>query len=442
MGLFLKYRNSLHFKVALFTLLTSISALSSTIASVPNNGIHFRRVSNWEEIKQLAAKEKKMIFIDLYTTWCAPCKAMAVNVFPQQVVGDFFNANFINVAVQMNKTKKDDSAVKALYSTVKYLEQTYHIDSYPTYLFFDENGTLVHKIIGASPSAEDFLEKSKMALQPATQFETLKKDFPSKKDPTYLLSLITAAKLSNNLKELPDYINAYLVQQKDLKTPQNIEFLLLGTKKSTDPGFDMLLHHSDIIDKVVGKGKSSEVLFSIIFDEELLPVLRKGGRKVDYGGGMVVYSGDLVKNFDWEKEKDALRIRYPSITDKVISYARIIYDDWQNDLSSYVKDVTNYLTNYPQAVSDDEINMYAWRILGASEDKGQLQSAIDWTKPMATNNKLAKGYYQYTYAALLYKVGLREQALKYIDNILENSSTKNSDLKSLVEKINRNQKAW
>ena len=62
--------------------------------SVLAQGISFQK-GNWKEILAMAKKEKKLVFIDNYTSWCGPCKKMVKEVFPMQAVGDFYNANFV-----------------------------------------------------------------------------------------------------------------------------------------------------------------------------------------------------------------------------------------------------------------------------------------------------------------------------------------------------------
>src|SRR6186713_1730770 len=47
-----------------------------------------------------AKAENKIVFVDFYTSWCAPCKAMSKDVFPQEKVGSFFNPQFINLKIQ------------------------------------------------------------------------------------------------------------------------------------------------------------------------------------------------------------------------------------------------------------------------------------------------------------------------------------------------------
>ena len=75
-------------------------------------GIHFEQGLSWHEIKSKAKAEGKPIFMDFYATWCGPCKFISQNIFTQKAVGDFMNENFINVAVQMDQTAKDNEEIK------------------------------------------------------------------------------------------------------------------------------------------------------------------------------------------------------------------------------------------------------------------------------------------------------------------------------------------
>ena len=67
-----------------------------------NRSIVFRE-GNWEKILKQAKKEKKLIFVDCYTSWCGPCKMLAKNVFTQDKVADFYNTEFVCVKMDMEK---------------------------------------------------------------------------------------------------------------------------------------------------------------------------------------------------------------------------------------------------------------------------------------------------------------------------------------------------
>lgn len=91
-------------------------------------GINFQ-TKNLEEAKKLAQQENKMIFIDLYTTWCGPCKLMKKNTFPDSELGEFFNKNFISLYIDAEKEGID-------------LVKKFKIVNYPSFLFLDQNGEL------------------------------------------------------------------------------------------------------------------------------------------------------------------------------------------------------------------------------------------------------------------------------------------------------------
>ncbi len=49
-------------------------------------GIMFHE-GTWAEALELAKSENKPIFLDVYATWCGPCKRLKKNTFSDQEVG-------------------------------------------------------------------------------------------------------------------------------------------------------------------------------------------------------------------------------------------------------------------------------------------------------------------------------------------------------------------
>ena len=45
--------------------------------------------SSTDAVRKEAIAQDKLVFIDLYATWCGPCKAMERDVFSKKEVGDF-----------------------------------------------------------------------------------------------------------------------------------------------------------------------------------------------------------------------------------------------------------------------------------------------------------------------------------------------------------------
>ncbi|GAA4848682.1 thioredoxin family protein [Algivirga pacifica] len=120
---------------------------------LPDNGIEFEHTS-WEEVLKKAKKEKKLIFVDAYATWCGPCKYMSADVFTDDQVGNYYNETFVNFKMDM-----ESEAAK---------EFDYEVAAYPTLLFIDHKGKVVHRVVGAQ-SIEDFLVTGQNASNPDTQ---------------------------------------------------------------------------------------------------------------------------------------------------------------------------------------------------------------------------------------------------------------------------------
>ena len=98
-------------------------------------GIQFTEGS-FNDILKKAKKEKKNIFLDAYASWCGPCKMLKRDVFPQAQVGEFFNKNFINVAMDMEKGEGIQ------------LSQKFKITAYPTLLFINDKGEVIGSALG------------------------------------------------------------------------------------------------------------------------------------------------------------------------------------------------------------------------------------------------------------------------------------------------------
>ena len=86
--------------------------------------------------------------MDVYASWCGPCKRMAAEVFTQKKVGDYFNATFVNA--------KFDAEV----GEGRTIAARYGVNAYPTFLLLNGDGKLVGKMVGGSP-ADEFIRQVK-----------------------------------------------------------------------------------------------------------------------------------------------------------------------------------------------------------------------------------------------------------------------------------------
>ena len=114
----------------------SLLLLTFCSTTIFAQGIEFLH-GTWDEAIEMAQKEDKIIFVDAYATWCGPCKRMSENVFTQAEVGSFYNSNFINLKLDMEKGEGLKFGKK------------YPVSAYPTLYYIAPDGRVVQNIRGA-----------------------------------------------------------------------------------------------------------------------------------------------------------------------------------------------------------------------------------------------------------------------------------------------------
>ncbi|HAS41249.1 MAG TPA: hypothetical protein DCS93_12260 [Microscillaceae bacterium] len=223
-------------------LLSALVLLLATSFAVAQ-GIQFEN-DTWAKVKAKAKAENKHIFVDIYTTWCRPCVWQSKKIFPQKKVGDFFNQHFVSFKLDGEKEEGIN------------LVKKYRVAGYPTLLYFNPNGELVHKTTNAS-SAKVLLSDAKRALNPKSQIYALQDRFEKGERGEVFLK-----------QYLEDLYNAY----EDTSEPADAYLALLGKEKwttakgwaiirkyvrtSSSPAFKYLLANKAKFDKVTKRKKA------------------------------------------------------------------------------------------------------------------------------------------------------------------------------------------
>lgn len=157
---------------------------------------------NAQEIKwmsmndALAAQKKapKKIFMDVYTTWCGPCKMLDKNTFSDKDVIDFINENYY--AVKFNAEGPEEIVYQDFtYTNPNYMPErkgrnsnhlfasALKITGYPSLVFFKEDGTLIQALPGyrTPPQLEIYLKmianNDYLALTTTEAWTAYQKDF-------------------------------------------------------------------------------------------------------------------------------------------------------------------------------------------------------------------------------------------------------------------------
>jgi thiol-disulfide isomerase/thioredoxin len=205
--------------------------LSSTL-HLRADGIQFEKGS-WKEITAKAAKENKMIYLDVYTTWCGPCKQMAKKYFPQEKAGKLFNTNFINVSTDAEKGEGLELAKK------------YGVTAYPTNLFLHPKTLeVVYQVAGCPADLHGFLQYGEIALKeyndPMSIADYKKKFDQGKYDVAFIQEYIQ--KLNRRNESNDQAMDAFLDKfSKKEDSADVVRFVYTNNKSLTNKGFDFLM---------------------------------------------------------------------------------------------------------------------------------------------------------------------------------------------------------
>jgi thioredoxin-related protein len=362
--------------------------------------------TKWADILAKAKSENKVIFMDAYTTWCGPCKKMSADIFPQKEVGDYFNKQFINVKMDMEKGEGLNLARK------------YQIRAYPTYLFIDGNGELVHKSLGMMP-APDFVKVGESAADPDKQFFTLKKKFDKgENNPEVLLKMIEAARSADDSEFESKARDVYFSTQKDWSTKENMALIIQTSSQIDSKTFQYLVKNRTAFEKVNRK----EFIEYRLIVEPSIEVNKK-------------FSDDK-KDLDLEKAKSYLeKYLTPELAQQILSFSAIQNFEMKKDTPNYLKQTEKYLDKY-NTNDSGLLNNFAWAFYEQATDKSQLEKAVKWS--LASIKSDDNFMYNDTVAALYFKLKNKNKAKEHAEKAIKLAKVHGEDAsetESLLKKI-------
>lgn len=120
--------------LSVFVVFASVYSFTTT-ENTTNSEVSFYNGSLKEAITK-AKKEKKIIFLDVYATWCGPCKLLKKTTFKDPELSEYFNKNFVSLEIDGEKGQGIEIVKK------------YQLKGYPSLVFIDSNGNVVNKTLG------------------------------------------------------------------------------------------------------------------------------------------------------------------------------------------------------------------------------------------------------------------------------------------------------
>jgi thiol-disulfide isomerase/thioredoxin len=227
--------------------------------SAQSKGVIFENLTLQDALNKAKANKKgpKLIFMDCFTSWCGPCKEMTNNVFPLEVCGIFFNANFINIGFDMEKGEGIDIAKK------------YAVSVYPTFLILDADGKEINRVIGSN-KAEPFIESVKLAMNPANSPAAKQIAYEKDKSSENLYAFVEAMQSAYKNKELTEFLNSVFFSLKP-----NEKFNEKIWRALTSPAGALYNTNSDVFHYLLmNKFEADRFLTKAKVDEHLLKTFK------------------------------------------------------------------------------------------------------------------------------------------------------------------------
>jgi len=187
---------------------------------------------SWKAVLAEAKRQNKPVFVDIYTTWCPPCKRMASEAFPNPKIGAKFNVHFINYQFDAEKGEGVQ------------LARQYTVSSYPTALYIAPNGAVIHRAVGYTGINGMLDQADKILATPQLRITLAKgdKDYVNgRRDPAFLRKYIKTRQLLN--RPTSEVLDAYLdvLPASERSTDETISFVAESLQSSTTKAFDYLI---------------------------------------------------------------------------------------------------------------------------------------------------------------------------------------------------------
>ncbi|MFD2034643.1 thioredoxin family protein [Belliella marina] len=352
---------------------------------------------------ELASAQNKLLFIDFYTTWCAPCEQLDKLVFQNDSIKQILAKDFILLKYDAEN------------DTIFHLSKKHHVSSYPTAIVLNRKGYVVNRKYGFP--GNDFETLSEMVL-----------DFTDQ-----------SIDLNNENKYLKGYSNTI----DETKYPKfYIDYVnRTNTKPKT----------SDIVDFINSKQN--------FFNEEDFTTLFYFGHNAPSNIGDIILENkqkyfDLYGEQDVEillwfltsaKFKEAISENNDEKYDNAVAFTkRALSQGWVDDiLPSREIDRLKAQNKWGDVfklyeerknkgdIDEGEINYVCWDVYKNCDDQQVIAKCIEWMEEVTDKNP--EFTYLNTYAFLLYKSGNKKETKEAAEKALEAAKQEGGNAKTLEE---------
>lgn len=251
-------------KILLFTLCALFSL--GSVAQTKSEGVNWEHGTLAEALNKAKNNKKgpKLVFLDCFTTWCGPCKQMTNNVFPTKEAGDYFNKNFVNIKIDMEKGEGVDIAKK------------YSVAAYPTFLILDGNGDEVGRVVGGGEIAS-FIKRVEAAKDIKNSPKYVKQQYDANKTSDNAIAYLEALENSYMNAEMGKFFAENLSSFKPKELLSQPMWKYFSQNLASDKALlDYVLENKAVANSSLGQDMVDQTLVNTYFQNLMMYLM---GRK-------------------------------------------------------------------------------------------------------------------------------------------------------------------
>lgn len=225
-------------------------------------GINFVKTGNYNVALNLAKKQNKLLFMEVYAPDCHICNSFK-GTFAQPQVGSLYNSKFINFQLDIRKQEN--------YQLLQQMK--ININATPTFIFIDPktNKIIQAKIFGENENSIIHVNSiAQKALNPTENYGNFAPRLKSgDKNPAFLLNYAEVARLLgdtlSNMKAMNEYIK--MLPKSKYTSQSTFNIIQKDLMNNENPLFDYFISHISLFEKFYEPGlvkMTYENIFQIV----------------------------------------------------------------------------------------------------------------------------------------------------------------------------------
>ncbi|MEL7251291.1 MAG: thioredoxin family protein [Bacteroidota bacterium] len=354
---------------------------------------------------EIAAQEEKLLFIDFYTSWCAPCKKLDQLVFQNDSIKEVLGEDF----VMLKYDAEND--------TVFHLSKKHHVSSYPTGIVLNEEGFILNRKYGFP--GQDSISLRKSVLEFTDESIKLNEDnsilsgysnvITPSKYPKFYVDYVNRTNTKIDATELSDYF----VNTEDKFSEAYFSTLIYFGRDAPVSVADVILDNKQRYIDLYGKNDVDILLYALTtakFNAAISEIDQdKYDQAVEFAKNAL--SAGWVEDILPMYEKDYLKAQ--NKWDEVL------------EINKRLKSEGEFDNGY--------INYFSWQVYEECDNQDVIEECLEWMKQV-TNQEPNYAYLD-TYAHLMNKSGNKTETKRIANLAIEAAKKENKSTETLEELI-------